>query len=173
VHRWILVQLVTGLIFGNKFDFWQQVCNKFLDNNYNVPELPNIPYNEVFIDEKTRLEYDVKKCHSPWVTATHCRNWYNATSNTFATYKKNFDRSGTHSFDIRLGMEQYCNDFCQGEKHAAFFGALLQARGTDCVDYHNGQVPIAAQLEGFDLDLPLNEVITTSKTSDVASLVVK
>jgi hypothetical protein len=69
-------------------------------------------------------------------------------------------------------MEQYCSDFCNGEKHAAFFGALLQAQGMDCVDFHNGQVPMASQVDSFEFDTPVKEVTESSKISDLASVAI-
>jgi hypothetical protein len=126
----------------------------------------------VFINDKTNLEYDVQKCYSPWVTPADCRLWYKNASNTFANYKKNYDKSGMHTFDTAGGLEEYCLNFCCGEKHAAFFAALLQACGTDCVDHHNGQVPIDAQLEGFVINPPVCN-ISVDVTSDVITTATK
>jgi hypothetical protein len=151
---------------GDKSDFWAKACSKFLDNDYPVPDFPIVDYPKVFIDDKTNLEYDANKCYSPWVNAADCQLWYKTASNTFATYKKNYDRSGMHTFDTTGGLEEYCVNFCNGEKHAAFFAALLQARGTDCIEHHNGQVPVNAQLEGFVINPPLHD-ITVDVTSEV------
>jgi hypothetical protein len=151
---------------GDKADFWKKACDKFKDDNYIVPDFPKVEYPNVFIDEKTNKEYDVTKCHSPWVTPMDCHSWYKTASNTFATYKKNFDKSGMHTFDIEGGLEEYCLDFCNGEKAASFFAVLLNARGTDCVDHHNGQVPKSAQLEGFMISPPVND-ISVEVASDI------
>jgi hypothetical protein len=122
---------------GDKSEFWAKACSKFLDNDYPVPDFPIVDYPKVFIDDKINLEYDVKKCYSPRVNAADFRLWYKTASNTLATYKKIYDKSGMHSSDTTGGLEEYCLDFCNGEKHAAFFDALLQAHGTNCVEHHN------------------------------------
>jgi hypothetical protein len=145
---------------GDKSEFWVQACSKFFENDYPVPDFPIVDYPKVFINEKTNLEYDVKKCYSPWVNAADCQLWYKTASNTlFATYKKNYDKSGMHTFDTTGGLEEYCLDFCNGEKHAAFFDALLQAHGTNCVEHHNWQVPVDAQLEGFTINPPIHDIL--------------
>jgi hypothetical protein len=71
-----------------------------------------------------------------------------------------------HTFGTTGGLEEYCLDFCNSEKHAAFFAALLQACGTDCVEHHNRQVPVDAQLEGFVINPPIHDILV-DMTSDV------
>jgi hypothetical protein len=66
----------------------------------------------------------------------------------------------------RGGLEEYCLNFCNGEKHAAFFAALLPARGADCIEHHSGQVPVDAQLEGFVINPPIHDILV-DMTSDV------
>jgi hypothetical protein len=68
-----------------------------------------------------------------------------------------------HTFDIEGGLEEYCLDFCNGEKAASFLAALLNARGMDCVDHHSGQVP---KLEGFMIN-PLVNHISVDVTLDI------
>jgi hypothetical protein len=134
---------------GGDSDFWHDACKAFTDDDFVVPNLPNVPYAYAFFNPTTRTQYDVSVCKSKWVTPDKCRKWFNEAAGNFASYHEKHDRSGQHKFDAEEGLEEFCEKFCHGDRTAIFLGALSSFRGQGLINFNAGQLPKHAQADGF------------------------
>jgi hypothetical protein len=94
--------------------FWVDVLCSFKDDSFHVGQ--NIRAGDPRFQDRAGNPVDISKCLSPWATTDAMHEWFNGAQNAVANYRKGFDKSGGHDFDLEglegPGFELFCSQFC-------------------------------------------------------------
>ena len=129
---------------GDRRPFWVDVCAAFIDNDYEVPPIPNSVTDLNFFKDKEGRLFDVSSCHSPWVQPRHIRRWYTDASNSLMRYRAKYDTSGRHNFSLEH-VDDFYDNFLHGDREAGFLSCLALDRGDEALQWFDGKISAEPQ----------------------------
>jgi hypothetical protein len=140
------------------------------DDNFDVG--PNIQAGDLRFQDRAGNPLDIGKCLSPWATTEYLYKWFNGTQNAVASYRKGFDKSGGHDFELEgidgPGFELFCSKFCNSMKDVMYLTAWAITRGNEALEFFlAAMAPDQNPVDGWarpDTPATVTQSVTTSAT---------
>jgi hypothetical protein len=104
----------------------------------------NIRAGNAQFQDRAGNPLDITKCLSPWATTEAIYKWFNGTQNAVANYRKGFDNSGCHDFDMEgleaPGFELFCSQLCNSMKDMLYLTAWAITRGNKALEFFSASM---------------------------------